>query len=200
MSKALLDDLTWRGSIAQSTDRAELEKYLSSPGASLYLGFDPTAPSLHIGNLVALTLLRRFQLAGYKPIALVGGATGLVGDPSGRSAERSLNEADLVADWVDRIRKQLEGFLDFTGKNAAIMANNLDWTAPVSAIEFLRDIGKHFSVNQMLAKDSFLQIQEKYLCFLKWPHRFFHRRHMHNVLRVIQMFARFPIKKLPQVF
>jgi tyrosyl-tRNA synthetase len=154
MSKALLDDLTWRGSIAQSTDRAELEKYLSSAGASLYLGFDPTAPSLHIGNLVALTLLRRFQLAGYKPIALVGGATGLVGDPSGRSAERSLNEADLVADWVDRIRKQLEGFLDFTGKNAAIMANNLDWTAPVSAIEFLRDIGKHFSVNQMLAKDS----------------------------------------------
>ena len=154
MSKALLDDLTWRGSIAQSTDRAELEKYLSSPGASLYLGFDPTAPSLHIGNLVALTLLRRFQLAGYKPIALVGGATGLVGDPSGRSAERSLNEADLVADWVERIRKQLEGFLDFTGKNAAIMANNLDWTAPVSAIEFLRDIGKHFSVNQMLARDS----------------------------------------------
>ena len=154
MSKALLDDLTWRGSIAQSTDRAELEKYLSNPGASLYLGFDPTAPSLHIGNLVALTLLRRFQLAGYKPIALVGGATGLVGDPSGRSAERSLNEADLVVDWVDRIRKQLEGFLDFTGKNAAIMANNLDWTAPVSAIEFLRDIGKHFSVNQMLAKDS----------------------------------------------
>jgi len=154
MSKALLDDLTWRGSIAQSTDRAELEKYLSNPGASLYLGFDPTAPSLHIGNLVPLTLLRRFQLAGYKPIALVGGATGLVGDPSGRSAERSLNEADLVADWVDRIRKQLEGFLDFTGKNAAIMANNLDWTAPVSAIEFLRDIGKHFSVNQMLAKDS----------------------------------------------
>ena len=154
MSKALLDDLTWRGSIAQSTDRAELEKYLSSPGASLYLGFDPTAPSLHIGNLVALTLLRRFQLAGYKPIALVGGATGLVGDPSGRSAERSLNEADLVADWVERIREQLEGFLDFTGKNAAIMANNLDWTAPVSAIEFLRDIGKHFSVNQMLARDS----------------------------------------------
>ena len=154
MSKALLDDLTWRGSIAQSTDRAELEKYLSNPGASLYLGFDPTAPSLHIGNLVALTLLRRFQLAGYKPIALVGGATGLVGDPSGRSAERSLNEANLVADWVERIRKQLEGFLDFTGKNAAIMANNLDWTAPVSAIEFLRDIGKHFSVNQMLAKDS----------------------------------------------
>lgn len=154
MSKALLDDLTWRGSIAQSTDRAELEKYLSSPGASLYLGFDPTAPSLHIGNLVALTLLRRFQLAGYKPIALVGGATGLVGDPSGRSAERSLNEADLVADWVDRIREQLEGFLDFSGKNATIMANNLDWTAPVSAIAFLRDIGKHFSVNQMLAKDS----------------------------------------------
>jgi len=154
MSNALLEDLTWRGSIAQSTDRVELEKYLADPGASLYLGCDPTAPSLHIGNLVALTLLRRFQLAGYRPIALVGGATGLVGDPSGRSAERSLNEAELVASWVDRIREQLEGFLDFSGKNGAIMANNLDWTAPVSAIEFLRDIGKHFSVNQMLAKDS----------------------------------------------
>ena len=98
MSKALLDDLTWRSSIAQSTDRAELEKYLSSPGASLYLGFDPTAPSLHIGNLVALTLLRRFQLAGYKPIALVGGATGLVGDPSGRNEERTLNSNDTGLD------------------------------------------------------------------------------------------------------
>jgi tyrosyl-tRNA synthetase len=154
MTSALLDDLAWRGSIAQSTDIAELTNHLNSGSQHLYLGIDPTAPSIHIGNLVALTVLRRFQLAGHKPIALVGGATGLVGDPSGRNSERTLNDLDVVAQWVDRIRTQLEGFLDFSGSNAAIMANNLDWTAPVSAIEFLRDIGKHFSVNQMLAKES----------------------------------------------
>lgn len=154
MTSALLEDLQWRKSIAQTTDRAELAKFLDSGARSLYLGFDPTAPSLHIGNLVALTVLRRFQLAGHRPIALVGGATGLVGDPSGRNAERSLNDVDVVNEWVEKIRHQLEGFLDFSGKNPAIMANNLDWTAPVSAIQFLRDIGKHFSVNQMLAKES----------------------------------------------
>ena len=154
MTSALLEDLQWRKSIAQTTDRAELAKFLDSGSRSLYLGFDPTAPSLHIGNLVALTVLRRFQLAGHRPIALVGGATGLVGDPSGRNAERSLNDVDVVNEWVEKIRHQLEGFLDFSGKNPAIMANNLDWTAPVSAIQFLRDIGKHFSVNQMLAKES----------------------------------------------
>lgn len=154
MTSALLEDLQWRKSIAQTTDRAELAKFLDSGARSLYLGFDPTAPSLHIGNLVALTVLRRFQLAGHRPIALVGGATGLVGDPSGRNAERSLNDVDVVNEWVGKIRHQLEGFLDFSGKNPAIMANNLDWTAPVSAIQFLRDIGKHFSVNQMLAKES----------------------------------------------
>lgn len=154
MTKALLDDLQWRNSIAQTTDRAELTNWLDSAPRSLYLGFDPTAPSLHIGNLAVLIVLRRFQLAGHKPIALVGGATGLVGDPSGRNSERSLNESDLVADWVGKIRSQLERFLDFTGSNGAIMANNLDWTAPISAITFLRDIGKHFSVNQMLARES----------------------------------------------
>ena len=154
MISSLLDDLQWRKSIAQTTDRKELETFLNGASRSLYLGFDPTAPSLHLGNLAVLTVLRRFQLAGHKPIALVGGATGLVGDPSGRNSERSLNEVEVVADWVGRIRAQLEGFLDFTGKNAAVMANNLDWTAPVSAISFLRDIGKHFSVNQMLAKES----------------------------------------------
>jgi tyrosyl-tRNA synthetase len=154
MTSSLLDDLQWRKSIAQTTDRKELETFLNGASRSLYLGFDPTAPSLHLGNLAVLTVLRRFQLAGHKPIALVGGATGLVGDPSGRNSERSLNEVEVVADWVGRIRAQLEGFLDFTGKNAAVMANNLDWTAPVSAISFLRDIGKHFSVNQMLAKES----------------------------------------------
>ncbi|MBU3692937.1 MAG: tyrosine--tRNA ligase [Candidatus Nanopelagicaceae bacterium] len=154
MTRALLEDLQWRKSIAQTTDQGELANYLDGGSRSLYLGFDPTAPSLHIGNLVALTVLRRFQLAGHKPIALVGGATGLVGDPSGRNSERTLNEIEVVNEWVGKIRKQLEGFLDFSGSNPAIMANNLDWTAPVSAIQFLRDIGKHFSVNQMLARES----------------------------------------------
>ena len=155
MTSALIADLKWRGAFAQSTDEGELAKHLDSGSRTLYIGFDPTAPSLHLGNLVQMTMLRRFQLAGHKPIALVGGATGLVGDPSGRSAERTLNDEEIVAQWLERIRKQLEGFLDFKApKNAATMANNLDWTAPVSALNFLRDIGKHFSVNQMLAKDS----------------------------------------------
>ena len=154
MTRQLLADLEWRGSIAQTTDRSELEKFLESGKESVYLGIDPTAPSIHLGNLVAIVVLRRFQLAGHKPIALVGGATGLVGDPSGRNSERTLNEESVVANWVERIRGQLEGLLDFSGTNAATMANNLDWTAPVSALAFLRDIGKHFSVNQMLAKES----------------------------------------------
>ena len=154
MTSALLDDLQWRNSIAQTTDRSELETFLNSGSRALYLGVDPTAPSMHLGNLAAFTVLRRFQLAGHKPIALVGGATGLVGDPSGRNSERSLNEVDVVEEWVGKIRKQLESILDFNGKNSAILANNLDWTKPVSAIQFLRDIGKHFSVNQMLARES----------------------------------------------
>lgn len=154
MSNPLLEDLEWRGLIAQSTDRKELEQALAKP-MSLYLGFDPTAPSLHVGNLVVLLVLRRFQLAGHRPIPLVGGATGLVGDPSGRSEERSLNDEQVVAEWVAKIKKQLEKIIDFSDKKTgAVMANNLDWTKPVSALDFLRDIGKHFSVNQMLAKDS----------------------------------------------
>lgn len=154
MSSDLLADLEWRGLIAQSTDRKELAQLLAKP-TSLYLGFDPTAPSLHVGNLVVLLVLRRFQLAGHRPIPLVGGATGLVGDPSGKNEERSLNDESVVADWVLRIRKQLEKVIDFEDINTgAVMANNLDWTKPVSALEFLRDIGKHFSVNQMLTKDS----------------------------------------------
>lgn len=154
MSKALLEDLEWRGLIAQSTDRKELETALSKP-ISLYLGVDPTAPSMHLGNLVVFLVLRRFQLAGHRPIALVGGATGLVGDPSGKNDERTLNEEKLVADWVAKIRKQVEKILDFKDKSAsAKLVNNLDWTKSVSALELLRDIGKHFSVNQMLAKDS----------------------------------------------
>ena len=154
MSNALLEDLQWRGLIAQSTDRKELEEALSKP-ICLYLGVDPTAPSMHLGNLVVFLVLRRFQLAGHRPIPLIGGATGLVGDPSGKNDERSLNEEKLVAEWVSKMKKQVEKIIDFDDKKTgAIMANNLDWTKPVSALDFLRDIGKHFSVNQMLAKDS----------------------------------------------
>ena len=154
MTKALIEDLEWRGLIAQSTDREALLKDLEAGPISFYIGFDPTAPSLHVGNLVVLLVMRRFQLAGHKPLPLVGGATGLVGDPSGRNEERSLNSDEIVAEWVSRIRLQLERFLTFHGENAAILVNNLDWTKNVTAIEFLRDIGKHFSVNQMLTKDS----------------------------------------------
>ena len=154
MTKELLADLDWRGLIAQTTDRDALTRDLESGPISFYVGFDPTAASLHIGNLAVICTMRRFQLAGHKPIPLVGGATGLVGDPSGRNEERSLNDESIVVDWVNRIRKQLEQFLSFEGANSATMANNLDWTAPISALEFLRDIGKHFSVNQMLSKDS----------------------------------------------
>jgi len=150
----LIEDLRWRGLVAQSTDEKALVEALKKP-ITLYIGFDPTAPSLHVGNLVVLLVLRRFQLAGHNPIALVGGATGLVGDPSGRNDERTLNSSDVVEGWVKGIRKQVSAFLDFdTPTNPALVVNNLDWTAPLSAIEFLRDIGKHFSVNQMLAKDS----------------------------------------------
>ena len=150
----LFEDLRWRGLLAQSTDEKELAESLKSP-TTLYVGFDPTAPSLHVGNLVVLLVLRRFQLAGHNPLALVGGATGLVGDPSGKNEERTLNSSDTVAEWVERIRKQVSAFLDFDApKNPARVVNNLDWTQPMSAIEFLRDIGKHFSVNQMLARDS----------------------------------------------
>jgi len=150
----LIEDLRWRGLLAQSTDEAALLESLKKP-ITLYCGFDPTAPSLHAGNLVVLLVLRRFQLAGHNPIALVGGATGLVGDPSGKNEERTLNSTEIVEAWVNRIRKQVSAFLDFDApKNPAQVVNNLDWTAPLSAIEFLRDIGKHFSVNQMLSKDS----------------------------------------------
>lgn len=149
-----LEDLKWRGLLAQSTDEKDLLEALSRP-ITLYAGFDPTAPSLHVGHLVVLVVLRRFQLAGHHPIALVGGATGLVGDPSGRNEERSLNSEEMVQKWVGHIREQVSQYLDFEAPtNPARVVNNLDWTQPLSAIEFLRDIGKHFSVNQMLAKES----------------------------------------------
>ena len=140
MDNALLADLEWRGLIAQSTERKELEQLLAKP-TTLYLGIDPTAPSMHLGNLVVFLVLRRFQLAGHQPIALVGGATGLVGDPSGKNDERILNEEKTVSEWVAKIKKQVEKVLDFKDQKAAAkLVNNLDWTKPVSALEFLRDI------------------------------------------------------------
>ena len=149
----LLSQLHARGLVASATDLGALEAALAD-GVTVYVGFDPTAPSLHVGNLVPLLTLRRFQLAGHKVIALVGGATGLIGDPSGRSTERSLNTDEVVASWVERVKSQLQQFLDFEGDNPAILVSNLEWTDPMSAIAFLRDVGKHFSVNQMLSKES----------------------------------------------
>jgi tyrosyl-tRNA synthetase len=149
----ILDDLQWRGLIAQSTDLDALRGVLDAGPVTYYCGFDPTAPSLHLGNLVQILTLRRLQHAGHRPLALVGGATGLIGDPK-PSAERTLNSRDTVAAWVERIRSQIEPYLDFDGDHAAVMVNNLDWTAPLSAIDFLRDVGKHFRVNRMLAKEA----------------------------------------------
>ncbi|KWX00811.1 tyrosine--tRNA ligase [Carbonactinospora thermoautotrophica] len=150
----ILDELHWRGLIAQSTDEEALRAEFAKGPVTVYCGFDPTAPSLHIGNLVQLLTLRRLQRAGHRPIGLVGGATGLIGDPSGRSTERQLNEVEVVEGWVQRIRGQVERFLDFdAGQNAALLVNNLDWTRELTAISFLRDIGKHFSVNSMLSRE-----------------------------------------------
>jgi tyrosyl-tRNA synthetase len=151
---AVLDDLEWRRMIALHTDLDALRAAMASGPITYYGGFDPTAPSLHFGNLVLLVTMRRLQLAGHRPIGLVGGATGLVGDPSGRTSERILNERDVVAQWVEHIRSQVERYLDFDGPNGAIIANNLDWTSVMSAIDWLRDVGKHFSVSRMLAKES----------------------------------------------
>ena len=151
---AVLDDLEWRRMIADHTDQDDLRTALSDGPVTFYGGFDPTAPSLHFGNLVLLVTMRRLQQAGHRPIGLVGGATGLVGDPSGRSSERTLNDPQVIEGWVDRIRSQVERYLDFSGSNAAMIVNNLDWTAQMSAIDWLRDIGKHFSVSRMLAKEA----------------------------------------------
>lgn len=151
----ILDDLAWRGLIAQSTDLDELRALLAAGPVTLYCGFDPTAPSLHLGNLIQILVLRRFQQAGHRPLGLVGGATGLIGDPSGKSAERALNSEETVAAWVERIHGQVSKFLDFhDGPTGAKMVSNLDWTGSMTAIEFLRDIGKHFPVNRMLARET----------------------------------------------
>jgi tyrosyl-tRNA synthetase len=149
----VLDELKWRGLVAISTDEAELRKALTTGSITYYCGFDPTAASLHLGNLVQLLTMRRLQLAGHKPLALIGGSTGLVGDPR-PTAERTLNTPETVAEWVEKLGRQAARFLSFEGDNAARMVNNLDWTAPISAIDFLREIGKHFRVGKMLSKDA----------------------------------------------
>lgn len=159
--KSVIQDLQSRGLIAQTTDIEALDALLNEQKISLYCGFDPTADSLHIGHLLPVLALRRFQQAGHTPIALVGGATGMIGDPSFKAAERSLNSAETVAGWVESIRNQLTPFLSFEGDNAAIMANNADWFGSMNCLDFLRDIGKHFSVNAMLNKESVKQRIER---------------------------------------
>jgi tyrosyl-tRNA synthetase len=152
IDSSLLDDLEWRGLIAHSTDLDALREALGQGSVKFYVGFDPTAPSLHLGNLVQILTARRLQDAGHTPYALVGGATGMIGDPRD-SGERSLNTAETVRDWVERVRRQIEPFLSFEGANGATMVDNYDWTKDLSVIDFLRDIGKHFPVNRMLARD-----------------------------------------------
>ncbi|WP_293936208.1 tyrosine--tRNA ligase [Iodobacter sp.] len=154
----LISQLQERGLIAQVTDAAALDAILAQKSVTLYCGFDPTADSLHLGHLVPLLALKRFQMAGHRPLALVGGATGMIGDPSFKATERSLNTPDVVAGWVDKIRKQVSPFLDFDcGANSAAMVNNNDWFAGMDVLSFLRDIGKHFSVNAMINKESVKQ-------------------------------------------
>jgi tyrosyl-tRNA synthetase len=151
----IIDELSWRGLLALSTDLDELRKALTSGQVTVYIGFDPTARGMHIGNLVQLLTLRRLQLAGHRPIGLVGGATGLIGDPSGKSAERVLNPPEVVAEWTGRLKSEVARILDFTpGPAGALLVSNLDWTQDMPVLDFLRDIGKHFPVNQMLARES----------------------------------------------
>jgi tyrosyl-tRNA synthetase len=151
----IIDELAWRGLIAHSTDLDELRKAFDAGVVTFYGGFDPTAAGLHIGNLVLLLTMRRVQDAGHRPIGLVGGATGLIGDPSGKSVERVLNERETVAAWVERIRAEVERFLEFTpGPAGALIVSNLDWTEKLSALDFLRDVGKHFPVNRMLEREA----------------------------------------------
>ena len=151
----IIDELSWRGLLADTTDLDELRSALNSGRVTFYAGFDPTAPGLHIGNLALLLTMRRLQLAGHRPLGLVGGATGLIGDPSGKSAERALNPREVVAQWVERIRGEESRFLDFdAGESSALIVSNLEWTGQMLVLDFLRDIGKHFSVNRMLDRES----------------------------------------------
>ena len=166
MSSALLQDLRARGLVFQIAGEEAFEAWLEGGSRTLYCGFDPTADSLHIGSLVPLLMLRRFQLAGHRPLALVGGATGLIGDPSFKAAERQLNTPEVVEGWVDKLKAQVSQFIDFEGEHlqdgtAALVVNNLDWTQGVDVLTFLRDVGKHFSINAMIQKESVKQRIER---------------------------------------
>ncbi|MBA4500807.1 tyrosine--tRNA ligase [Marinobacterium marinum] len=160
-ANSLIDDLKARGLIAQMTNEDELAEHLAQGPVTLYCGFDPTADSLHLGHLVPLLMLKRFQDAGHRPIALVGGATGLIGDPSFKDQERQLNSAEVVQQWSECLKAQISRFIEFDREGGAILANNYDWTASVDVLSFLRDIGKHFTVNKMIAKESVKQRIER---------------------------------------
>lgn len=181
---ALLEDLKWRGLVAHSTDEEALGAHLDAGPVRFYVGFDPTAPSVHTGNLVQLLLARRLQQAGHEPFMLVGGATGLIGDPK-ESGERTMNSTEVVAGWVEKIRSQVERYVDFDGPAAATMVNNLEWTQQLSVLDFLRDVGKHFPVNRMLARDVVARRLEagisytefSYVLLQSMDYRELHRRH-----------------------
>ncbi|WP_409364997.1 tyrosine--tRNA ligase [Catellatospora methionotrophica] len=176
----ILDDLQWRGLLQDSTDLDELRKHLAEGPVTFYVGFDPTAPSLQVGNLVQVLTARRLQQAGNIPVLLVGGATGLIGDPKAEG-ERSLNSEETVAGWVDKIRRQVEPFFAFEGAHAARMVNNLDWTSPLSAIEFLRDVGKHFPVNQMLAREVVKARLESGISFTEFAYQILQSHDFHQL-------------------
>ncbi|MFG1953187.1 tyrosine--tRNA ligase [Micromonospora sp. NPDC048830] len=181
---SLTEDLQWRGLIQDSTGPDELRALLDGPAATFYVGFDPTAASLHVGHLMQVITARRLQLAGHRPLLLVGGATGQIGDPK-ESAERSLNPPEVVAGWVARIREQLAPFVSYAGDNAAQLVNNLDWTGEMSVVEFLRDVGKHFPVNKMLAREVVKARLESGISFTEFSYQLLqandfyelHRRH-----------------------
>ncbi|MFF5072204.1 tyrosine--tRNA ligase [Micromonospora olivasterospora] len=181
---SLTEDLRWRGLIQDSTGPDELRALLDGSAATFYVGFDPTAASLHVGHLMQVITARRLQLAGHRPLLLVGGATGQIGDPK-ESAERSLNPPEVVAGWVARIREQLAPFVSYTGENAAHLVNNLDWTGEMSVVEFLRDVGKHFPVNKMLAREVVKARLESGISFTEFSYQLLqandfyelHRRH-----------------------
>jgi tyrosyl-tRNA synthetase len=165
----VLTELKWRGLVAHSTDEAALAQHLATGPVTFYVGFDPTAPSLHMGNLVQLMVARALQRAGHNPLLLVGGSTGLIGDPKA-TGERVLNPKETVAAWVQNIRRQVEKFLDFSGPNPARVVNNLDWTGPLPVLDFLRDIGKHFPVNRMLARDVVRQRLEEGISYTEFSY------------------------------
>ncbi|WP_083970983.1 tyrosine--tRNA ligase [Actinoplanes awajinensis] len=180
----LVDDLMWRGLIQDSTDADELRKALDGGSITFYVGFDPTAASLHVGHLMQVITARRLQQAGHRPLLLVGGATGQIGDPR-ESAERTLNSPEVVQGWVQRIREQLSPFVTYTGENAATLVNNLDWTGPTSVIDFLRDVGKHFPVNKMLARDVVRNRLESGISFTEFSYQLlqsndFYQLHVRN--------------------